>query len=453
MIEGNGYGGPVPLMTIDALDTAPDGTQLLRTNVINGCNEVGAGRYALRVTDKNGVTASLGGFLITGNTTDSSGLFSNVTVTDQQGGTSPFQPQELIGTISNMGVVDQTMIPYNNDSLQTITLTTTITGGVKKAHVVGIATAVCKYRNERTYISKVQPPVTTTNGTITQQITLALRNNSWGGNFILYQDQMDANGIPTGFSQTFGRLSAYDTGIGKSSQCVPVVGALDSQTLILSVNCTQGQQEIPGLPDAMPFAIPVSLNRTNGTVTVTCQTNDLVNFVLNPTCKIINAADASFNTSIAFVPDYNANQQFQYTSAGADGTSTGALSVGAGQNLFTLYHGAEVIRMADPTQTTNSLGTVLGLEPNSIQFQLGDIVEVPIHYSTGGSLESHLVMTAVPANNSLTGSSNISYNGPGLNGLFTEQTRSNSNPASMYQGQGGFLSKPVVSVRRGVGVR
>ena len=490
-VEGGAAGRTLPLSTIVSTATAADGTQLLRMAVANGNNQWGAGRYATLVKNGSGADASIGSFTITGYGTSNgstSGGYAYLTIAETltgsqisaaYGQTAPvtftatttsgstalssvsslvgvFTGQPVTGTgipagttlivsgssvsLSNAatasGSVSFTVsgftVPYNNDLPQTITIPVTLSSA---AFVTGVACMQGQFRNERVQIVTAPAAV----GGV-QLLTIKVENSPTGNTVIagtawFFQD---SGGTASGLGQSIGRIAAFDNGVGFASQSCPILGATGPHTLVVAANNIGGIAVPNDIATVIPVSQTATFTRDGSGVAHVTPSGSILPFY-KTSCVFTCPGNTSFNTTV--VPTV-AIPTLNYANAGAVVSTpvSGTIVAGTGRNVIKLYRGVEVIRVADPTQSGDALGTNIGLEYNNITWPTGGTVECPSHYSTHIVMDIMSLATSQPTSGSF--GQIVNFFGTGITNAMTAQTFTNQQPSTFYANNGGFASIP-----------
>lgn len=148
---------------------------------------------------------------------------------------------------------------------------------------------------------------------------------------------------------------------------------------------------------------------------------------------IAEASNSSFNGTV-HLPAYedDVNGTLKWSQAGPDGTSASAsIDLPASYYGFHLYPGAEV-------QAPQVAGGV-PLEPNSVEWTPGDVIENPHNPSfTMGARSTHMVQHTL-SNGTNSSGQLWDFIGAGISANYYPSIWRNSNPCSLYIGCGGTL--------------
>lgn len=212
-----------------------------------------------------------------------------------------------------------------------------------------------------------------------------------------------------------------------------VVGATDSGHLAYIWN-VKGNTKQNGLSVYEPPSILKSLSRSRGIVTADfAYANQPYIFNHAPNIVIANASDSSFNGTF-HLPSYDAdiNRSLSWTQSGPDGTSQAAMiNLPASYYGFHLYPGAEVVGP--------QVAGGVPLEPNSVEWTSGDVIENPHNPSfTMGAISRHLVQHTLSNGGNSSGEL-WDFSGVGISSNYLPSIWRNSNPCSLYIGCGGTL--------------
>lgn len=212
-----------------------------------------------------------------------------------------------------------------------------------------------------------------------------------------------------------------------------VVGATDSSHLAYIWNVRGGTRQFV-LNVYRPPSVLRKLSRSNGIVTASfTYANQPYLFNHAASVLIADASNPSFN-GLVHLPSYDddLNHTLRWSQPGPDATSESAtIDLPASYYGFHLYPGAEVLGP--------QVAGRVPLEPNSVQWAAGDVIENPHH----PSFAMYGRMTQL-VQNTLTNASNSSgsiwgFRGAGISENYFPSTWKNMNPCTLYTGCGGTL--------------
>jgi hypothetical protein len=222
-----------------------------------------------------------------------------------------------------------------------------------------------------------------------------------------------------------------------------VVGAIDPNHIayIWDVNGTTHQNGI------QLYGAPTKLSRLvrkDGVVTAHfANANSPVIYNHAPQVVIANASDSSFNGVVA-VPEYtnDAERTLTWKQSGPDGAAASA-TIDLPPELygFHLYPGAEIIG----PQVSNSVP----LEPNSVAWQPGDVLENPHNPSFTMRFRANYVTEHTLPSGADNHGELWSFIGSGISANFRPSRWVNANPCNLYAGCGGTLEPITWMIHRG----
>lgn len=228
----------------------------------------------------------------------------------------------------------------------------------------------------------------------------------------------------------------------------PILGATDSTHLVgrfftgLSQSVSSAQP-IPNNYNANTVNVPLlGLSISGTTVTATFNGSNISVFAGLGSATISGATNSSFNGVATNITQINTNQ-LQWTQTGPTGTSSGAqITIPANQFNFYEIPGAIVIQ---PQMANGGIP----LSWNNVHWTSGDRVENPFNPSFRGnnlSLTDSINNVAVDAEAGLglTNSIGISVSGNGISGGYNAFRWVNNNALTLYRGDGGQLTAPVL---------
>jgi len=213
-----------------------------------------------------------------------------------------------------------------------------------------------------------------------------------------------------------------------------VVGATDSNHLAYIWNA-MGNTKVNVLNVYRPPVALVNLSRNGGVVTASfAGANQSYIFDHAETVVIAGASDPSFNGEV-HRPEYvdDVNRVLKWPQAGRDAkASTATIDLPPSYYGFHLYPGAEVI-------APRVAGGGVPLEPNSVEWAAGDVIENPHHpsFSMNGKmtqLTQHTLSSGYNSNGQRWG-----FQGAGISANYQPSVWTNGNPCVLYTGCGGTL--------------
>lgn len=212
-----------------------------------------------------------------------------------------------------------------------------------------------------------------------------------------------------------------------------VVGATDSSHLAYVWNVKGGVKQ-NGLKVYQPPSILRNLSRSGGVVTASFGDGDQPYiFDHAPNVVIADAGNPSFNGTF-HLPSYDGdrNRKLTWAQSGPDAVSQSAtIDLPASYYGFHLYPGAEVVGP--------QIAGGVPLEPNSVEWTPGDIVENPHNPSfTMGALSRHIVQHTLSNGGNSSGEL-WDFAGVGISANYLPSVWRNANPCSLYIGCGGTL--------------
>ena len=212
-----------------------------------------------------------------------------------------------------------------------------------------------------------------------------------------------------------------------------VVGATDSSHLAYLWNVNGGTKQNV-LRIYHPPSLLKDLSRKKGVVTARfSHANQSYIFDHAASVVIADASNPSFDGTVhlpAFENDRNDN--LTWSQPGPDETAqSAAINLPASYYGFHLYPGAEVIgpKMAGGVP----------LEPNTVEWAPGDIIENPHNPSFGMNGRMTMLVQNTLSNNSNSVGQVWGFRGSGISANYYPSVWTNANPCSMYMGCGGTL--------------
>jgi hypothetical protein len=442
LIEG-GEDGPIPMARVTSTETAgPLGTFLhTETAGKDGNHLWGAGRYAVLIRPDGQHDAPVFTLPITAVAAPDIHVrplrFGTLT-------TSATLPGSALSAV--WGLTAPYAVPANNDVPQPVTTTLQLDRAspnyISGLHP-GLACMWGAYRTEHVQITSVDPPA---GGT--QRFSMLARYTPDGtaagspegpASAYIFQDRNPDRPGEQGLCQTGGRLQAYDRGFGEANQTVPLVGAIGPHTLVYSFNAKQGQR---AMPVPLPLTATVTLTRTANLVTL--RSSSIPPSILNdlPTTFISAASDPSFNGGPFTLSNDTAAgtaiTDYTYAQPGPDVRTPISATLRAGTpgaNVLKVYPMAEILGTIDPAAANTILGARLTIEPNTIRWPLGAILDSPAHFSGFLQLSSEGFRSYQPGE--LLAGKTIAVSGQSLSDYLGIVTIANTTPANTYRGQGG----------------
>lgn len=212
-----------------------------------------------------------------------------------------------------------------------------------------------------------------------------------------------------------------------------VVGAPDSGHLgyVWNVNGSTRQNGIKLYAAPAPLK---QLVRKDGVVTAHfARANASVIYNHAPSVVIADATDSSFNGMVAS-PEYGVSRDgsVSWKQAGPDATAASAtIDLAPASYGFHLYPGAEVLG----PQTSQGVP----LEPNSVAWTPGDVIENPHNPSFQMRFRANLVIQHTPPSGADSHGEVWAFKGAGISLNFRPSRWINTNPCSLYIGCGGTL--------------
>ncbi len=211
-----------------------------------------------------------------------------------------------------------------------------------------------------------------------------------------------------------------------------VVGATDATHLAYLWNIKGGTKQ--GTLRAYQPPVPLkNLSRSGGIVTASfSKANATYIFNHAATVVIADAGKTSFNATV-HSPKYkdDLNLTLQWPQVGPDETTASAtIDLPAAYYGFHLYPGAEVLG----PQVSGGVP----LEPNSVEWAPGDVIENPHHtsFAMNGRM-TQLIQHTLSSYNS--NGDRWGFGGSGISANYRPSTWTNVNPCSLYVGCGGTL--------------
>lgn len=211
-----------------------------------------------------------------------------------------------------------------------------------------------------------------------------------------------------------------------------VVGATDPTHLAYVWNIKGGTKQ--GLVKVYQPPVPLkNLSRSGGIVTASfAKANATYIFNHAATVVIADASNASFNATV-HSPTYedDLNLTLQWPQGGPDETTTTAtIDLPPTYYGFHLYPGAEVLGP--------QVAGGVPLEPNSVEWTPGDVIENPHHpsFAMNGRMTGLIQHTLNSFNSN---GDRWGFGGSGISANYRPSTWTNDNPCSLYVGCGGTL--------------
>jgi hypothetical protein len=223
----------------------------------------------------------------------------------------------------------------------------------------------------------------------------------------------------------------------------PVVGATDSAHIAYVWN-SGGTVRQNGVKVYLPPTAISNLVRKNGVVTANF-TNANSPYLYNhaPSVVIAGADDRSFNGTVS-TPVYTKGQNGSLTwrQVGPDAAAAAAtIDLPADNYGFHLYPGAEILA----PQTANGVP----LEPNSVSWSPGDVIENPHNPSFLMNYRMTQVTQHTPSSGADSNGEIWGFRGAGISANFRPSIWVNDNPCKLYVGCGGTLDPIVWTIHRG----
>lgn len=212
-----------------------------------------------------------------------------------------------------------------------------------------------------------------------------------------------------------------------------IVGATDSSHLAYIWNVNGGTNE-DVLRVYHPPSLLKDLSRKRGVVTAKfSHANQSYIFDHAASVVIADASNPSFN-GIVHLPAFenDRNDKLTWSQPGPDeATQSATINLPDAFNGFHLYPGAEVIGP--------QVAGGVPLEPNSVEWTPGDVIENPHNPSFGMAgrrtqLVQHTLSSGINSSGEIWG-----FRGSGISANYFPSTWTNMNPCSMYMGCGGTL--------------
>ena len=227
--------------------------------------------------------------------------------------------------------------------------------------------------------------------------------------------------------------------VGNLRHVFPVIGSNSATSLYYSGLGTQ----VLGVTGATSgFAnlqgSITSLQRNGNTVTATVS-GSLPQDINGLSATIGGVADASYNGTFAVTT--TAANQFSYTQAGANSTSTGG-TVSVLTGSYTLYPMAEVLSVFNTA--TKAVDGAMTLAPNTVAWNTGDALEQPHFYNNRVAADVTYVTQYLPRPTAAQ-PAGVEYDGN--NGAYLQGwVVRNATPATAYFGNGGTHAAPDIGM-------
>jgi hypothetical protein len=177
-----------------------------------------------------------------------------------------------------------------------------------------------------------------------------------------------------------------------------------------------------------------NLSRSGGVVTASfAKANESYIFNQAPTVVIADASNRSFNGSV-HMPEYvdDSSQVLKWSQAGPDEKATSAtIDLPPSYYGFHLYPGAEVLGP--------QVAGGVPLEPNSVEWAPGDVIENPHHPSFAMNARMTEVFQHTLPNGYSSNGQRWDFFGSGISANYRPSAWRNANPCSLYIGCGGTL--------------
>lgn len=337
-----------------------------------------------------------------------------------------------ISPSTGIGII-QTPIPIISiaNVPESITLDVALTHGAFKA---GIACLAGGWYPEQVSVTAVSAPKGDT-----QKVTLIHKNPNPTASTDPNNPSSLWQGGPCGNYISLDRNLARD-GFRTSYQ---VVGATDASHIayVWNVNGATRQNGIKLYADPVPLS---NLVRKNGTVTARFAKSNTP-FVYNhaPSVVIANASDPSFDGTVSSpVYENGQNLSLSWKQAGPDARAASAsMDFPSSSYSFHLYPGAEILAPRTPDGVP--------LEPNSVAWEPGDVIENPHNPSfqmrfRANAVTQHTLPSGGDSHAEIWG-----FQGAGISANFRPSTWVNNNPCNLYVGCGGTLDPITWTTHRG----
>ena len=236
----------------------------------------------------------------------------------------------------------------------------------------------------------------------------------------------------------YGVEQTVDTA-GTLRQVFPVIGSTSSSSLYYAGLLTR----IVGMNGTTSgyanILSPITTVQRNGNTVTATVSGNLAQDINGLTVTVAGVADASYNG--AFPVTTTAANQFTYTQAGANSTSTGG-TVSVVTGGFALYPIAEVLSVFNPA--TKAVDGALTLAPNAVTWAAGDSVEEPHFFQNRVAADVTAVYQYLPRPTQPV-AAGVDYEG--LNSAANQGwVISNGTPSSSYYGNGGTHIAPQVGI-------
>ena len=223
----------------------------------------------------------------------------------------------------------------------------------------------------------------------------------------------------------------------------PVVGATDSSHIAYAWN-VNGSVRQNGI---RIYVSPTSLKnlvRKNGVVTADFSAPNSP-FIYNraPSAVIAGATDASLDGTV-LSPVYNngQNRSLSWKQPGPDTSAASAtIDLPASSYGFHLYPGAEIL--------APKVANGVSLEPNSVPWQPGDVIENPHNPSFNMHFRMSIVTQHTPPSGADPHAELWGFRGAGISANFRPALWTNDNPCNLYLGCGGTLEPITWMIHQG----
>lgn len=222
-------------------------------------------------------------------------------------------------------------------------------------------------------------------------------------------------------------------------QVFPVIGSLSGSSLYYAGLFTRVVGRTGATSGYANIQNPLTTLQRSGNVVTATVSGTLPQDINGLTVTIAGVADSSYNGT--FPVTTTAANQFTYTQAGANSTSTGG-SVSVITGGFALYPMAEVLSVFNPA--TKAVDGAMTLAPNAVAWSAGDAVEQPHYFQSRVAADVTAVYQYLPRPTQPV-SAGVQYNG--LNSSVNQGwVISNTTPANAYFGNGGTHVVPQVGM-------
>lgn len=342
------------------------------------------------------------------------------------------ESQEKLKPSTGIGII-QTPLPIVAiaSGSETIRIDVELTRGAFK---IGTACLAGGWYPEQVSISAIS---TLVNGH--QQVTLVHRNPNPTSVTDSHNPSSLWQGGPCGNYLSLDRNLARD-GFRTSYF---VVGATDPNHIVYVWN-VNGSTRQNGI---QLYRVPVKLSRLvrkNGIVTAHfANANPSAIYNAAPQVVIADASDSGFNGAVSDPEyDHDADRTLRWKQPGPDGTAASAtMDLPSESYGFHLYPGAEIIGP--------QISHVVPLEPNSVSWQAGDVLENPHNPSFGMRFRANLVVEHTLPSGGDNHGDMWGFNGSGISANFRPSAWINLNPCNLYAGCGGTLEPITWMIHRG----